>query len=64
MCSRGLVRTDLAPQKYSIINLSHAIACWALFATTGPALGPIISGFSVPVIAFVSLVPPFDLSSL
>lgn len=54
MCSHSLVQTDLAPQRYSIINLSHAIACWALFTTTGPVLGSIISGFSVLVLGFVS----------
>lgn len=33
---------------FSLIKIPYAIACWALFATCGPALGPIISGFSVP----------------
>ncbi|KAI9661747.1 MAG: hypothetical protein M1821_008986 [Bathelium mastoideum] len=32
---------------YSLIKLPYAICLWALAATCGPALGPIISGFSV-----------------
>lgn len=32
---------------YSIIKLPYALGLWALAATSGPALGPIISGFSV-----------------
>ena len=33
---------------YSLIKLPYPIAFWAAAATCGPALGPIISGFSVP----------------
>lgn len=33
---------------YSLVKLPYALCLWALFATGGPALGPIISGFSVP----------------
>lgn len=32
---------------YSIIHLPYVMCLWALSATCGPALGPIISGFSV-----------------
>ncbi|KAF2811077.1 MFS general substrate transporter [Mytilinidion resinicola] len=32
---------------YSLIKLPYALSLWALAATSGPALGPIISGFSV-----------------
>jgi len=32
---------------YSIIKLPYVLCLWALAATCGPALGPIISGFSV-----------------
>jgi DHA1 family multidrug resistance protein-like MFS transporter len=32
---------------YSIIKLPYVISLWSLAATCGPALGPIISGFSV-----------------
>ncbi|KAF2841587.1 MFS general substrate transporter [Patellaria atrata CBS 101060] len=32
---------------FSLIKLPYAISLWALAATCGPALGPIISGFSV-----------------
>ena len=32
----------------SLIKLSYFITGWAGFATGGPALGPLISGFSVP----------------
>lgn len=32
---------------YSLIKLPYALSLWALSATCGPALGPIISGFSV-----------------
>ncbi|KAI9813733.1 MAG: hypothetical protein M1832_006106 [Thelocarpon impressellum] len=34
---------------FSLIKLPYALSLWALFATAGPALGPIVSGFSVPV---------------
>ncbi|KAK0116003.1 hypothetical protein ONS95_013040 [Cadophora gregata] len=34
---------------YSLIQLPYFLAGWAGFATGGPALGPLISGFSVPV---------------
>ena len=33
---------------FSLVKLPYALSLWALFATGGPALGPIISGFSVP----------------
>ena len=33
---------------YSLTKLPYALCLWALFATGGPAIGPIISGFSVP----------------
>lgn len=33
---------------FSLIKLPYGLSLWALFATAGPALGPIISGFSVP----------------
>ncbi|KIW12473.1 hypothetical protein PV08_09750 [Exophiala spinifera] len=33
---------------YSLIKLPYFLTGWAAFATAGPALGPIISGFSVP----------------
>lgn len=33
---------------FSLIKLPYALSLWALFATGGPALGPIVSGFSVP----------------
>ncbi|KAL6706700.1 hypothetical protein ACN47E_005242 [Coniothyrium glycines] len=32
---------------YSLIKLPYALSLWAFAATCGPALGPIISGFSV-----------------
>ncbi|KAH7378384.1 major facilitator superfamily domain-containing protein [Phaeosphaeria sp. MPI-PUGE-AT-0046c] len=32
---------------YSLIKLPYVLSLWALAATMGPALGPIISGFSV-----------------
>ncbi len=32
---------------YSLIKLPYVLSIWALAATCGPALGPIISGFSV-----------------
>ncbi|EKG15783.1 Major facilitator superfamily [Macrophomina phaseolina MS6] len=32
---------------YSVIKLPYVLSLWALAATSGPALGPIISGFSV-----------------
>lgn len=32
---------------FSLIKLPYVLSTWALFATCGPALGPIISGFSV-----------------
>lgn len=38
---------------YSLIKLPYALAAWALFATCGPAFGPIISGFSVPATKWV-----------
>lgn len=33
---------------YSLLQLPYFLTGWAAFATAGPALGPIISGFSVP----------------
>ncbi|KAK3716829.1 hypothetical protein LTR37_006179 [Vermiconidia calcicola] len=33
---------------YSLIKLPYVLCLWALAATCGPALGPVISGFSVP----------------
>lgn len=33
---------------YSLIKLPYSLALWALFATGGPAIGPIVSGFSIP----------------
>ncbi|WPH00814.1 Hypothetical protein R9X50_00364400 [Acrodontium crateriforme] len=34
---------------YSLIKLPYVLCLWAFAATCGPALGPVISGFSVPV---------------
>lgn len=33
---------------YSLLKLPYGLTVWAAFATCGPALGPLISGFSVP----------------
>ncbi|KAJ5356264.1 major facilitator superfamily domain-containing protein [Penicillium concentricum] len=33
---------------YPLMFLPYALCLWALAATSGPALGPVISGFSVP----------------
>ena len=33
---------------FSLTKVAYALALWALFATGGPAVGPIVSGFSVP----------------
>ena len=33
---------------YSLIKLPYVLCIWALAATCGPAMGPVISGFSVP----------------
>lgn len=33
---------------YNLLRLPYYLTGWAAFATAGPALGPIISGFSVP----------------
>jgi DHA1 family multidrug resistance protein-like MFS transporter len=33
----------------SLLKLPYGLTTWAAFATLGPALGPVISGFSVPV---------------
>jgi MFS transporter, DHA1 family, multidrug resistance protein len=33
---------------FSLLKVPYGISLWAAFATCGPALGPIISGFSVP----------------
>jgi DHA1 family multidrug resistance protein-like MFS transporter len=33
---------------YGLLKLPYALTAWAAFATLGPALGPVISGFSVP----------------
>ena len=32
---------------YSFVKIPYAMSVWAIAATLGPALGPIISGFSV-----------------
>ncbi|KAI9828260.1 MAG: hypothetical protein M1826_006086 [Phylliscum demangeonii] len=34
---------------YSLIKVPYALCAWELFITCGPALGPIVSGYSVPV---------------
>ncbi|KUL89018.1 hypothetical protein ZTR_06002 [Talaromyces verruculosus] len=34
---------------YSLLKLPYGLTAWAAFATLGPALGPVISGFSIPV---------------
>ncbi|GCB20808.1 caffeine resistance protein 5 [Aspergillus awamori] len=34
---------------FSLLKLPYGLSAWAAFATLGPALGPVISGFSVPV---------------
>lgn len=34
---------------FNLIKLPYGLTMWAAFATLGPALGPVISGFSVPV---------------
>lgn len=33
---------------FNLMQLPYALTGWAAFATAGPALGPLISGFSVP----------------
>ncbi|UKZ77362.1 hypothetical protein TrVFT333_005082 [Trichoderma virens FT-333] len=33
---------------YNLLELPYALTGWAAFATTGPAIGPLLSGFSVP----------------
>ncbi|KAF4247572.1 hypothetical protein CNMCM8980_007210 [Aspergillus fumigatiaffinis] len=33
---------------YSLLKLPYGLTIWTAFATLGPALGPVISGFSVP----------------
>jgi MFS transporter, DHA1 family, multidrug resistance protein len=33
---------------FSLLKLPYGLSVWAAFATCGPALGPVISGFSVP----------------
>lgn len=33
---------------YNLVKLPYALTGWAAFATAGPAIGPILSGFSVP----------------
>lgn len=33
---------------YSLLKLPYFLTGWAAFATAGPAIGPLISGFSVP----------------
>jgi MFS transporter, DHA1 family, multidrug resistance protein len=35
---------------YSLLRLPYYLTGWAAFATAGPALGPLISGFSVPAL--------------
>lgn len=34
---------------FSLIKMPYVLCLWAFAATCGPALGPVISGFSVPV---------------
>ncbi|KAJ9138825.1 Caffeine resistance protein 5 [Pleurostoma richardsiae] len=34
---------------YSLMSLPYAMTAWVAFAYMGPALGPLLSGFSVPV---------------
>ncbi|KAK4992011.1 hypothetical protein LTR50_001407 [Elasticomyces elasticus] len=43
LATGGASLTDL----YSIIKLPYVLCIWALAATCGPAMGPLISGFSV-----------------
>lgn len=33
---------------YNLVKLPYYLSAWAAFATAGPALGPLVSGFSVP----------------
>lgn len=33
---------------FSLVKLPYVLAIWAMAATCGPALGPLLSGFSVP----------------
>ncbi|KAK4503145.1 hypothetical protein PRZ48_006572 [Zasmidium cellare] len=33
---------------FSLAKLPHAMSTWALVATSGPAVGPLLSGYSVP----------------
>lgn len=37
---------------YSMINVSYALIAWVSAAFCGPALGPLLSGFSVPVLGW------------
>ncbi|KAK5098829.1 hypothetical protein LTS08_006207 [Lithohypha guttulata] len=37
---------------YNLMQMPYALTAWAGFATAGPALGPLISGFSVPVMGW------------
>jgi DHA1 family multidrug resistance protein-like MFS transporter len=37
---------------FSLIKLPYVLCCWAAAACIGPALGPVISGFSVPVMGW------------
>ncbi|KAL9107843.1 MAG: hypothetical protein Q9227_007358 [Pyrenula ochraceoflavens] len=51
---------------YSLIKLPYFLTGWAAFATLGPALGPVISGFSVPAenwdVAWNNIVRPFQIT--
>jgi DHA1 family multidrug resistance protein-like MFS transporter len=33
---------------FSLLKMPYGLSLWAAFATCGPALGPVISGFSIP----------------
>ena len=37
---------------YSLLEMPYYLTAWAGFVTAGPALGPLISGFSVPVMGW------------
>ena len=38
---------SLTTLQYSLVQLPYVIAIWAMAATGGPALGPLLAGFSV-----------------
>lgn len=44
LATGGASITDI----YSLLQMPYFLTGWAAFATAGPALGPLISGFSVP----------------